>query len=76
MPTSARIDAYTSRSLAVCVRVQQLKWTAAEAESGQALRAWFAATAPDRVAAYLAYHAAVDREEAAAHDLQLLCELT
>lgn len=76
MPTSAQIDAYTRRSLAVCVRVQQLKWTAAEAESGHALRAWFTATASDRTAAYLAYHAAVDREEAAALDLQRLCELT
>jgi hypothetical protein len=28
------------------------------------------------VAAYLAYRAAVDREEAAARDLQRLCELT
>jgi hypothetical protein len=75
MPSSAQINPHASRFPAVAVQVSQLKWLAAEAESEHALRAWFDATAPDRTAAYLAYHASVDREEAAAHDLQQLCEL-
>jgi hypothetical protein len=47
-----------------------------EVESEHALRAWFKGAASRRAAAYLAHRAAVDREEAAARDLQRLCELT
>jgi hypothetical protein len=53
-----------------------LTWVAAEAESEQALRAWFDTGALQAARAYPVYRAAVDREEAAAHDLQRLCELT
>ena len=45
-------------------------------ESEHALRAWFDTGPPRGAGAYLAYHAAVDREEAAARDLERLCELT
>jgi hypothetical protein len=75
-----RISRHTSRDLAViAVRVlddAHMTWVAAEVESEYALRAWFDAGAPHRAAAYLAYRAAVDREEAAARDLQQLSDLT
>jgi hypothetical protein len=45
-------------------------------ESEHALRAWFDASARQRAGAYLTYRAAVDREEAAARDLQRLYALT
>jgi hypothetical protein len=64
---------------AIAVRVlddAHMTWVAAEVESEHALRAWFDTGAPRGAVAYLAYHAAVDREEAAARDLQRLCELT
>jgi hypothetical protein len=54
----------------------QMTWIAAEVESEHALHAWFKGGASHRAAAYLAYRAAVDREEAAARDLQRLSELT
>ena len=47
-------------------------WFMAERESEQALRAWFDAASSRRWAAYITYCVAVDREEAAAHDLQRL----
>jgi hypothetical protein len=53
-----------------------MAWIAAEFETEQALRAWFEGVAGQREAAYHAYRAAVDREEAAARDLQRLHELT
>ncbi len=49
-----------------------LAWFSAESESEHALRAWGQAGATDRVAAYTVYLAAMDREEAAARDLQRL----
>ena len=54
----------------------RMTWVAAEIDSEHALRAWFDASARQRAGAYLAYCAAVDREQAAAHDLQRLSELT
>jgi hypothetical protein len=51
-----------------------MAWVAAESEAGQALRSW--SEASGHGAAYQAYRAAVDREEAAARDLQRLHELT
>jgi hypothetical protein len=79
MATSARINRNTSRDLAVIgVRLlddAHMTWVAAEIESEQALRAWFTGAA-SHSAAYVAYRAAVDREEAAARDLQRLSELT
>jgi hypothetical protein len=80
MATSAKINRTTSHGLAViAVRVlddAHMTWVAAEVESEHALRAWFKGAASHRAAAYLAYRAAVDREEAAARDLQWLGELT
>jgi hypothetical protein len=52
-----------------------MAWVAAEFETEQALRAWCEELAWQHGAAYHAYRAAVDREEAAARDLQRLHEL-
>jgi hypothetical protein len=80
MAPSARIYRNTSRDLAViAVRLLDdapLTWVAAEVDSDHALHAWFDAGAPQGAGAYHAYRAAVDREEAAARDLQRLAELT
>jgi hypothetical protein len=50
-------------------------WLAAASDCEQALQGWFQASSrlPDT---YFAYRAALDREEAAARDLQRLVELT
>ena len=80
MATSARINRNTSRDLAVIgVRLlddAHMTWLAAEIESEHSLRAWFTGAVSHGAAAYVAYRAAVDREEAAARDLQRLSELT
>jgi hypothetical protein len=80
MATSARIDHNASHDLAVIgVRLlddAHMTWVAAEVESEHALRAWFKGPASHHAAGYLAYRAAVDREEAAALDLQRLSDLT
>ena len=80
MAFPARSDCTNSRAPTVMaarvVNDAQLTWVAAEIESEDALRAWFGAVAPQRVGAYLAYGAAVDREKAAARDLQRLYALT
>jgi hypothetical protein len=50
-------------------------WQRAELECEQALRAWYDGSprsSPDR---YLAYLGALDREQAAAHDLERLWEI-
>jgi hypothetical protein len=79
METPARINRDTSHDLVVIgVRVLHdayMNWVATEVESERALRAWFEATAANRGTAYVAFQGAVDREEAAARDLQRLCEL-
>jgi hypothetical protein len=51
-----------------------LAWLTAETECERALHFWFQ-TARGQCAAYLAYVAALDREHAAACDLQRLSEL-
>jgi hypothetical protein len=80
MAVSARIELNTSRDLAaIAVRVlddAHMTWVAAEVDSERALHAWCDASGPQAADGYLAYRAAVDREEAAARDLQRLCELT
>ncbi len=53
-----------------------MAWFAAESESEQALRSWSEGGSGKRTTAYLAYSAALDREEAAARDLQRLTALT
>jgi hypothetical protein len=50
-----------------------LAWFAAESECEQALRDWRGRTRSDRDGTYIAYRAALDREEAAARDLERLC---
>ena len=63
--------------IAVRVRdVAHMDWIAAEVDSEYALHAWYKAAAPQAAGAYFAYRAAVEREEAAARDLQRLVELT
>lgn len=52
-----------------------MAWCAAAIESELALRDWFDATPGARVSRYFVYRAALDREEAAARDLQRLSEL-
>ena len=47
-------------------------WVAAATECARALRTWLTATSRNSTDAYFTYQAALDREEAAAHDLQLL----
>lgn len=53
-----------------------LAWFSAESECEAALHAWFDATGAQRSAPYLAYRAALDREEAAARDLERLWQLS
>lgn len=53
-----------------------LAWFSAESESEGALRAWFEASGSRRATAYLTYRAALDREEAAARDLQRLWQVS
>ena len=50
-------------------------WQRAELECEQALRAWYDGSPRTSVDRYLSYRAALDREQAAAHDLQRLWEL-
>ena len=80
MAIPAKINPNTSRDLAViAVRVlddAHMTWVAAEVESEHALRAWFDAGAPQGAGAYLAYRAAVDREEPQPVTLQRLSHLT
>lgn len=52
-----------------------MTWFGAESECERALQAWFEGTPRSRGNAYWAYRAALDREEAAARDLQRLEEL-
>lgn len=50
-------------------------WQWAELECEAALHAWYDQSSRTSVAGYLSYRAALDREEAAARDLQRLWEL-
>ena len=52
-----------------------IAWFAAESDCEQALRAWREGTSGNRGEAYFVYRAALDREEAAARDLQRLSPL-
>jgi hypothetical protein len=78
--TADIMDFDTSREIALIgIRLLDdayIAWIAAESEAEQALHAWFEGIAGQHGAAYHAYRAAVDREEAAACDLQRLHELT
>jgi hypothetical protein len=80
MASPPEINRNTSRDLAViAVRAlhdARMTWVAAEVDSEHALRVWFDAGTAQGAVAYDAYRAAVDREEAAARELQRLAELT
>ena len=52
-----------------------MAWQWAELECEAALHAWYEGSPRTSAAGYLSYRAALDREEAAAHDLQRLWEL-
>lgn len=52
-----------------------MAWLSSETDSENALQAWIKAAGANRDTAYQAYRAALDREEAAALDLQRLSEL-
>jgi hypothetical protein len=52
-----------------------MSWSAAQIECHNALMAWSEAGAADRATANWAYRAALDREEAAARDLERLSRL-
>jgi hypothetical protein len=53
-----------------------MTWFSASIGAEQALRTWFDATPSEGSPAYFAYCAALDREEAAARDLQRLWEVS
>ena len=52
-----------------------MAWLAAATESEQALHAWFNAARGQAATGYYTYRAALDREEAAARDLERLLQL-
>ena len=52
-----------------------LAWFGAESDCERALRAWFGAAGDESATAYSAYRAALDREDAAARDLERLWQL-
>jgi hypothetical protein len=53
-----------------------LAWFSAEDETERAFRAWSDGSSSTRAMSYAAYRAALDREEAAARDLQRLWALS
>ena len=53
-----------------------LAWFSAESDCERALHAWFAAAGAERASTYLAYRAALDREDAAARDLARLWQVS
>ena len=52
-----------------------MSWCTAQTQCQNALRAWFVAGPRDRAEANWAYRAALDREQAAASDLESLSQL-
>jgi hypothetical protein len=52
-----------------------MSWCTAQMQCHDALRAWFDARPHDRAEANCAYRAALDREQAAARDLESLSQL-
>lgn len=50
-------------------------WRVAERKCEQTLRTWFETTGEQAATAYLAYQAALDREEEAANDFERLWQL-
>jgi hypothetical protein len=52
-----------------------LTWSDAESDCDRTLRAWFDTGGAEATTAYFSYRAALDREEAAARDLERLWRL-
>lgn len=89
--STRRADAATATSAVPCPRPSgrseiaeigirllddaHVAWQRAELECEETLHAWFEGTPRTRADRYLSYLAALDREEAAAHDLQRLWEV-
>lgn len=74
-----QIEALVADAATVSARLTDgayMAWQSAQIECHLALVAWHAAGPGQRAHAHLAYRAALDREEAAARDLERLCELT
>ena len=74
------LEAAAASSEAVEIAIRLLdeafqSWQAAQRRCTTALRRWAAAGPSERAEAHLAYRAALDHEEATAHDLQRLHEL-
>jgi hypothetical protein len=77
--TSRGINALAARAAKVGTRLADsayTAWQSAQIECELALSAWHAAGPGASAAAHLAYCAALDREEAAARDLEELCRVT
>ena len=71
-------DNATTEVAAIGVRLLDdayLAWFSAEIECEQALHNWFQRTGELQAPAYLAFRAALDREQAAARDLERLWQL-
>ncbi|MGA8722757.1 MAG: hypothetical protein WB557_32450 [Solirubrobacteraceae bacterium] len=71
-------DAANSEVATIGVRLfddAYLAWFSAESECEDVLRAWFQSTREQRATTYFAYRAALDREEAAARDLERVWHL-
>jgi hypothetical protein len=76
--TGRRIEALTAHAATAGRRLADgayMVWQAAQIECDLALRAWHAAGPGFSATAHVAYRAALDREEAAARDLEELCRL-
>ena len=69
---------FTPEATAASIRLADaahIAWTVAQLDCADALMTWFEACPGQRDEAHLAYRAALDREEAAARDLQRLSTL-
>ena len=75
MAISPHVDRNTAMVTALLLPVARTIWAIAEVDAERALREWRGATTAQRAGAYTAYRTAVDREEAAAGDLQRLADL-
>jgi hypothetical protein len=75
---SPAATALTHAAIDIGIRLSDdayMAWSIAEEECAAALRAWSEAAAGRRTAARTAYRAALDREEAAARDLERISAL-
>jgi hypothetical protein len=73
------VNSHTDELAAIGVRLLDdayLAWFSAESDTENALRVWRQSIGSARTTAYAAYSAALDREEAAARDLERLWSLS